>query len=331
MKRLALLAAITAVPNIAWAQEYKPDFNCSVDHSKDSIATMLCQNSEAAKHELIFDQTYYALRQVVGKAGWKVLKQEAIADDDALKVCVAPDAMDGTLPKADPQCYISKMDEITQKYKARLSGSALEEASRPIDQHIALQQKFIDLGYLPAGSIADGVYGEGTREAISTWQRVSHRPSDEGFISDADAVVLLGATAPQQTQAASAPPGSYAPPQQPVAPAPADPISGICHGQPQPMNLIIGFNDPYAAKGKCYEILIASRFGRRQWIDENTVLIIDSLPSSSEAYETIVQDPNGHIQYGKVAIVIGVDPIKYTAASGEMIVAPTLEVVKYVN
>ncbi|MCI1438212.1 MAG: hypothetical protein LKI03_01735 [Acetobacter indonesiensis] len=95
------------------------------------------------------------------------------------------------------------------------------------------------------------------------------------------------------------------------------------------MNLIIGFNDPYAAKGKCYEVLIASRFGRRQWIDENTVLIIDSLPSSSEAYETIVQDPNGHIQYGKIAIVIGVDPIKYTAASGEMVVAPTLEVLKY--
>ncbi|WP_215754527.1 peptidoglycan-binding protein [Acetobacter sp. P5B1] len=236
-----------------------------------------------------------------------------------------------TPSKADPSYYISKMDEITQKYKARLSGSALEEASRPIDQHIALQQKFIDLGYLPVGSIADGVYGEGTREAISTWQRVSHRPSDDGFISDADAVVLSGANAPQQTQIASAPPVNYAPPQQAVTPAPADPVSGVCIGQPQPMNLIIGFNDPYAAKGKCYEVLIASRFGRRQWIDEHTVLIIDSLPSSSEAYETIVQDPNGHIQYGKVAIVIGVDPTKYTAASGEMVVAPTLEVLKYVN
>ncbi|MCP1215098.1 peptidoglycan-binding protein [Acetobacter orientalis] len=331
MKRFVLLALITSVPNIAWAQEYKPDFNCSVDHSKDSIATMLCENSDAAKHELIFDQTYYALRQIVGKLGWKALKQEAIADDEVFKECIAPDAMDGSLPKADPQCYISKMDEITQKYKARLSGSALEEASRPIDRHIALQQKFIDLGYLPAGSIADGVYGEGTREAISTWQRVSHRPSDDGFISDADAAVLSGASAPQQIQTATAPPVNYVPPQQPVAPAPTDPISRICHGQPQPMNLIIGFNDPYAAKGRCYQVLIASRFGRRQWIDENTVLIIDSLPSSTEAYETIVQDPNGHIQYGKVAVVIGVDPIKYTAASGEMIVAPTLEVLKYVN
>lgn len=171
-----------------------PDFSCSADHSKDSIATMLCQNSEAAKHELIFDQTYYALRQIVGKSGWKPLKQEVIADDEVLKECVAPDALDGTLPKADPQCYISKMDEITEKYKVRLSGSSLEEANRPIGQHIALQQKFIDLGYLPAGSIADGVYGEGTREAISTWQRVTHRPASNGFVSDGDVAALAGDT-----------------------------------------------------------------------------------------------------------------------------------------
>ncbi len=190
MKRFVLLAAIIAVPNVAWAQEYKPDFNCSVDHSKDSIATMLCQNSEAAKHELIFDQTYYALRQIVGKAGWKALKQEAIADDDVLKECIGPDAMDGTLPKADPQCYISKMDGITQKYKARLSGSALEEASRPIEQHIALQQKLIDLGYLPSSAVSDGVYGESTRRAIGEWKSSSGLPQVDDFISNRDASAL---------------------------------------------------------------------------------------------------------------------------------------------
>lgn len=148
MKRFLLLTAVLVVPEAALGQEYKPDFNCAADLSKDSIATMLCQNSEAAKHELIFDQTYYALRQIVGKEGWKALKQEAIADDDVFKACVGPETADGALPRADPYCYISTMDALTQKYRRRLSGSALEEASRPIDQHIALQQKFIDLGYL---------------------------------------------------------------------------------------------------------------------------------------------------------------------------------------
>ncbi|MFT9450284.1 peptidoglycan-binding domain-containing protein [Gluconobacter japonicus] len=195
---LLLGAALTA-PGVALGQNYKPDFNCSVDHSKDSVATMLCQNSEAAKHELVFDQTYYALRQIVGKSGWKTLKQEAIADDDVFKACVEPETMDGILPIADPSCYISTIDSLTQKYRKRLSGSALEEASRPINQHIALQQKFIDLGYLPAGSVADGVYGEAAREAISTWQRVAHRPASDGFITDADAATLSVFTAQNQS------------------------------------------------------------------------------------------------------------------------------------
>ncbi|ATJ90637.1 MULTISPECIES: restriction endonuclease [Acetobacter] len=193
MKRALLLAAVLAAPGVAWGQDYKPDFNCSADHSKDSIATMLCQNSEAAKHELIFDQTYYALRQIVGKSGWKSLKQEVIADDDALKECVAPVApsLPDVAPQADATCYIVHMDAITDKYKARLTGAALEEANRPIDRHIEIQQKLIDLGYLRNTSTADGVYGESTREAILNWQdnRSPHQPS--GFISDDDADLVL--------------------------------------------------------------------------------------------------------------------------------------------
>lgn len=182
----------------AQAQTYKPDFNCSADHSKDSIATMLCQNSDAAKAELQFDQSYYALRQTVGKEGWKALKQEAIKDDDAFASCIDPSSADATaaVPQARPDCYISTMKGLTEKYRSRLSGAALQEASRDIDQHIALQQKLIDLGYLPSGTKADGVYGEGTRQAIATWQRVAHRPLADGFISDADAGILSGAQSP---------------------------------------------------------------------------------------------------------------------------------------
>lgn len=193
MKRFLLIAGIASLPTIADAQAYKPDFNCAADHSKDSIATMLCENSDAAKHELMFDQTYYALRQLVGKAGWKYLKQEAIADDDIFKECIAPADPNNpdSLPPADPSCYISHMDALTEKYKHRLSGGALEEANRPIDQHILLQQQLITLGYLPSSAQADGVYGEATRDAIETWQRVNHRPATDGFLSDQDAQALL--------------------------------------------------------------------------------------------------------------------------------------------
>ncbi|WP_140385744.1 MULTISPECIES: superinfection immunity protein [Acetobacter] len=200
MKRVLLLAAVLAAPGVAWGQDYKPDFNCSADHSKDSIATMLCQNSEAAKHELIFDQTYYALRQIVGKAGWKSLKQEVIADDGALKECVAPFSAEGVLQQTDPGCYIQKMDAITEKYKGRLSGSALEEASRPIDDHIALQKKLLTLGYLPAGSTADGVYGESTRQAIGAWKLNSGIPQVDDFISNSDAVSLASSDKVAKTE-----------------------------------------------------------------------------------------------------------------------------------
>lgn len=326
MRRVLLAIVALGVPGMGWCQGYKPDFNCASDHSKDSIATMLCQNSEAAKHELIFDQTYYALRSIVGKEGWKGLKVEAISDDEGLKDCIASPPPDGTLPTADPACYITKMDAITEKYRQRLSGNALQEATRPIDQHIAIQQKLIDLGYLPAGSVADGVYGESTRQAISTWQRVSQQPNMDGFVSDVEASALLNSSRPISTE--------ETPVQQPGviisnghAPAPGLPAE--CHGTAMPITMIIGFEDPYDVTGKCYIIRITTRFGAKQWINENTILIMDRVPSGGESYSTIIQDPNGHIKYGAPAIVIGGKPVKYTAASGEMIIAPALIVLKY--
>lgn len=198
-------AAAESSPGLETFGHYNPDFDCNVDHSKDSIATLLCENSNAAQHELIFDQTYYALRQIVGKAGWKTLKQQVISDDGALKVCIDSSApMVGT-PKADPDCYISKMGEITDKYKTRLSGASLEEANRDINEHIKLQQQLINLGYMPAGSVADGVYGESTRAAIIKWQKNIGYHNPTGFLSDDDAPKLMASTPVAQVTSKSEP------------------------------------------------------------------------------------------------------------------------------
>jgi hypothetical protein len=192
LRRLLFMMVGLSLPPAAFAQDYTPDFNCSLDHSKDSIATMLCENSETAKHELMFDQTYYALRQIVGKDGWKTLKQEVVADDAAFAECLDPSTPVGPLgiPQADPTCYITHMDALTDKYKARLTGAALQEANRSIDQHIALQQDLINLGFLKGASQADGVYGEGTRAAIIKWQKSNGDAVTDGFLSDSDAVRL---------------------------------------------------------------------------------------------------------------------------------------------
>lgn len=186
IRKLLLAFVCAGLPiSYASAQEYHPDFSCSADISNNSVATMLCKNSDAAKSELQFDQAYYALRHKVGKRGWKVLKEKAVSDQSVFGNCIDPS--DG---EASPSCYISHMHDLTEDYRGKLSGDALEEATRPIDQHIQLQQKLIDLGYFPIGSVADGVYGEGTRTAIETWQRVNHRPSVDGFLSNDDAMAL---------------------------------------------------------------------------------------------------------------------------------------------
>jgi hypothetical protein len=178
---------------------YKPDFDCSQAAPGDSIAALLCHDSNAAQQELVFDQTYYALRQQVGKEGWKPLKQEVNEQFQGLLACVQTDNQQ-VPPPADSACYISKMQAITAAYRQRLHGTALKEASRPIDEHIALQQKLIDLGYLPTTSSADGVYGEATRTAIETWQRVVQHVDPDGFISDASADTLLGLSTPGVTE-----------------------------------------------------------------------------------------------------------------------------------
>ncbi|WEQ51555.1 hypothetical protein LV478_13655 [Komagataeibacter oboediens] len=193
MKPFILCVGFLSLSQAAYGQDYRPDFDCAVDHSKDSIATMLCDNSEAAKHELIFDQTYYALRHYVGKTGWKSLREEAISDQEIFRQCIhaETDPKAQFAPPADPGCYMTRIDAITGKYKKRLLGPALEEANRPISEHIALQNQLIMMGYMPSSAHADGVYGDGTRNAIETWQRVTKRPDVSGFLSDADAQILM--------------------------------------------------------------------------------------------------------------------------------------------
>ncbi|MCH4091086.1 superinfection immunity protein [Acetobacter sp.] len=191
----ALAVAPEAEAAIRAADHYSPDFSCRTPPQKNGVATMLCENSQAAEHELQFDQVYYALRQLVGPSGWRALKQEIIlAENTVDQQCglPVPGETDQTLPPNAAGCYATGMDNLSELYRKKLSGAALEESKRPIDQHIALQRRLIKLGYLPAGSMADGVYGESTRTAIAAWQRDTGRPENSSFLSDADAAVLLG-------------------------------------------------------------------------------------------------------------------------------------------
>ena len=65
---------------------------------------------------------------------------------------------------------------------------------RAPEQSILLQGKLQALGFVPKDAVMDGVFGTGTRTALLEWQHSTGRP-ETGFFGDADAAVLLGATA----------------------------------------------------------------------------------------------------------------------------------------
>ncbi|MBB2204578.1 peptidoglycan-binding protein [Gluconacetobacter takamatsuzukensis] len=204
---------------------YHPDFPCDPPPADNGVATMLCQDSEAARHELMFDQVYYALRHQVGQDGWKDLKQQVVLDQNtANQSCGLPVPGDGAqdLPPNAATCYEAAMDRLAAQYRVRLSGAALMESQRPLERHIALQKKLVELGYLPADTVVDGLYGEATRAAIAAWQQAAHRPATDGFLSDDDAATLIPS---ETTPATPAPPTTTAtaeapPPAQPAPTAP---------------------------------------------------------------------------------------------------------------
>ncbi|GAA4481705.1 peptidoglycan-binding domain-containing protein [Gluconacetobacter asukensis] len=205
---------------------YHPDFPCAPPPAGNGVATMLCQDSEAARHELMFDQVYYALRHQVGQDGWKDLRQQVVLDETtANQSCGLPAPGDEAqaIPPNGAACYADAMDRLAAQYRVRLSGAALMESQRPLDRHIALQKKLAELGLLPADTVVDGVYGEATRAAITAWQQAANRPRTDGFLSDDDAAMLIPPPQAATTPAISAPPPPMAatanvPPQAPTAP-----------------------------------------------------------------------------------------------------------------
>lgn len=218
----ALALVLSSGAALAQGARIGPSFACPRPAPADGLAQMICDNPDMSREEVVFEQSYYALRQLYGKDGWKALKVQALNFNNNLRTaCNIPQAgaVDQTMPANSATCYIAETEKDRANWLGQLTGPAHEEATRPIEQHIALQQRLVDLGFLSSATKVDGVYGEASRVAISTWQRVMHRPDVNSFLSDADAVAL---TQPAPVTPAPAPLAS-----QPVATAAPSPTSGL--------------------------------------------------------------------------------------------------------
>jgi len=178
-------------------QEAGPDLEPSFDCSKPKLqplAKLICSYKQLAKVDLEFNQAYWALRHQSGRgpARNQLLKE----DLDFLKIvqgiCVGiSDAQSANCVKI---AYGNKRAEWLTRI-TKTGGPAQQEASRPIEQHIALQRKLQELGIYAPEAKVDGVYGEAMRDAITIWQTVNNRPKT-GFISDDDAVEIMAAKPP---------------------------------------------------------------------------------------------------------------------------------------
>ncbi|WP_169584133.1 DnaJ domain-containing protein [Saccharibacter floricola] len=170
----------------ALSKSYSPDFDCyKIDHSS-YILVLLCSDPESARSELILDQAYYALRHQSPAYLLPQLKNTFITDSQIVQTCF-PDPDEGESPA---QCYRQKTARITDKYRSLLMPRAYEEATRSIDAHMALQQRLVDLGYLPPTTKIDGVYGADTRRAILRWQEKTGQSHQDGFLGREDELRL---------------------------------------------------------------------------------------------------------------------------------------------
>ncbi|MGD0106172.1 MAG: superinfection immunity protein [Rhodopila sp.] len=236
----------------AWA--VGPSFDCSKANTPGQ--QLICADADLSREDLAYAQAYYALRQQTGEAGWRPLKLLTIAyENQALQSCGVP--LGGQLlpyPYEDKaRCLEHAYESQRKAWIAGLVGPAVEEASRPVEEHVGLQAKLQELGYLPADETLDGVYGTRTRDAIERWQRANHR-SDNGFITNSDAALILAEGTPgaaPRIEAASAAPFGTANPSTAPSQTWSEPIitHPVVTAAPQPASRALVRDDGNGSSG----------------------------------------------------------------------------------
>lgn len=189
-----------------------PSFDC--ERVRQPLALMICASPALSRADLRFNQAYQALRYQLDEAGRRHLREEDLKFLASVRrKCAIPET--GPV-SGSPECVAAQYERQRAIWMARLNGPAAEEATRPIEQQIALQARLQKLGFLASDVRIDGVYNDATRSAILAWQKTNDRP-EIGFLGDADAAAL--ATPPA---AATEPP----PPERPIA-SPPSPATSV--------------------------------------------------------------------------------------------------------
>ncbi len=163
-----------------------PSFPCRLK-TPDALAATVCSDPTLSRLDLAFVQAYKALRQQEGDTGAAALRKEAVAFTVAVRLACNLPGPGEPVPAITPGivgCVSRRYQAERREWLSQLKGGALEEATRPLEEHVALQGDLAQSAglSLPANG-PDGVYGPATRAAISAWQQKKGIPVN-GLMTD---------------------------------------------------------------------------------------------------------------------------------------------------
>ncbi len=203
-----------------------PGFAC-YEPEPNAVNRAICGSEDLSAAALGVQQAFYAaIQQAPYNAG--ALRAEYTS------------FLQGTRSSCSAYGYQSQVDCVSGMLSrehdavvARLTGTFADEAARPVSLHVEVQQRLRAMGLLSGP--ADGVYGDGTRRAISMWQARNGRSATGVLTNDEVAALVTGSSAPPfvqtaVTQQAAAPVGAPPPPAAPAAPS--DIVGGMREGMP---------------------------------------------------------------------------------------------------
>ncbi len=277
---------IAPVQRIIYHSWAGPGFAC-YDPEPSAVNRAICGSQELSAVSLALVQTVYAaIQQTPYSAG--VLHAEYAAFMQSVRSACAPYGY-----QQQTDCIAGMLSHERDVMVSRLTGTFLDEANRPIALHLQLQQRLHEIGLLPGA--ADGVYGDGTRRAIATWQRAQGR-SATGVLDDDEVALLMPGyqvatpAPPVPVMAAPTPPPSTPAVQQasisptpspPSPPAAAnDPLGGVHENMPyalaRPKLFAAGWQTQFFKP----ENLSDQDRDERQWFTDHHIMEVEDCSSS---------------------------------------------------
>lgn len=193
----------------AYAQPLGPGFDCA--RASDGLTVTICGSQELRRLDLELLQPYYALRHAQPQRLGEFRQQASDFVASVNRSCGLPQRGAVELDRLDAarRCITAAYREQRSVWLLELRRVgpqvAIEEAERPLGQHVALQEQLSIRGYLQLP--IDGIYGTATRAAVQSLQRDRGMAAD-GFIGLATARLLVGTATSQQRVAQGGQPGA---------------------------------------------------------------------------------------------------------------------------